>query len=188
MSKLGTGGGVCTDYEIRALKKQFNIIEPFDDDSVQPTSYDLHFDASKGYIKPPLAFDVEEKEKGSGLNIPPSTLTLVSTKERIFIPKGLVGVVYGKSSLARIGLVVHQTGSYVDTGFHGDITMELVNHNEYPIRLYDGCPIGQLVLFTTTGIPTNVYNEMDNHYQHQKYATASRYEETFDGVSYHIKD
>lgn len=184
MSKVS---GVLTDYDIKGLKNSHNIIEPFEEQYLQPCSYDVHFDLHRNYIVPPLAMDKQLDKVNGGLKIPPQTLVLISTKERVFVPNGIVGELHGKSSLGRIGLNVHITAGFLDSGFHGNVTLELYSTNDYPIVLKDNCPIGQLVFKTTTGQSVRTYNEKDNHYQHQAYTTPSRYEMCFDGDYYVIE-
>lgn len=162
---------VLNDVMIHQRVKSENIISPFNLESLQPCSYDLHFDASEGFINPPYA----REECDGNLIIPPNDLTLVSTVEHINVPTDLCGVVHGKSSLGRIGLAVHITAGFVDSGFNGKITMELVNHNNYPIVLKDGCSIGQIQFQELTFDSQTAYSDKRNHYQYQDTVKESRY-------------
>ena len=68
----------------------------------------------------------------------PGEFVLGSTLERVGIPDDLVGRVEGKSSLGRLGLLIHSTAGFVDAGFDGHITLELSNVANLPITLYPG--------------------------------------------------
>jgi dCTP deaminase len=84
----------------------------------------------------------------------------------------LVGRVEGKSSLGRIGLMVHITAGFIDPGFVGTITLEFHNCSPHPIRLYAGMKICQLSFFET-GRVENPYN-VTGRYQHQTTVTPSK--------------
>lgn len=92
------------------------------------------------------------------IELPPKQFILADTVEYIALGRGMVGIIDGKSSLARLGLMIHQTGGFVDEGFEGTITLEIVNNNPNPIMLYAGMPICQIRFEETNGAckPYNV--------------------------------
>ena len=96
---------------------------------------------------------------------------LAHTRERVKIPNDLVAVVDGRSSLGRLGLMVHVTAGYIDCGFEGQITLELHNVGEFPIRVYAGDRICQLRFHRMAVVATKPYN---GKYQGDTGAVASR--------------
>ena len=110
----------------------------------------------------------------------------VSTMEKVHIPNGYVGRIEGVSSLARIGLMVHITSGFIDPNFNGNITLELINVNRYPIVLEDGARICQLVIEKLDSENQREYGT-SNHYQDQDKTTPSRYEDDFRASHYVIK-
>ena len=127
------------------------VIDPLDDDQLQPASVDLrlgnHFlkvdenavdsitlDSELRYL------DIHQDE----IVIPPHSFLLAVTRERIKLPSNMTAFVEGRSSIGRIGLFIQNAG-WVDPGFAGTITLELFNANRLPIRLSAGRRICQLV-------------------------------------------
>jgi dCTP deaminase len=86
--------------------------------------------------------------------------------------------VEGKSSLGRLGLIVHATAGFVDPGFKGTLTLEITNLTRVPIKLYPGLPIAQLSFMTLDAPAERPYGSegLGSHYQGQVAATESRYE------------
>ena len=80
----------------------------------------------------------------------PGEFVLGSTLERIGVPDDLVGRIEGKSSLGRLGLIIHSTAGFIDAGFDGHITLELTNIATLPITLYPGMKIGQVSFMQMT--------------------------------------
>lgn len=95
---------------------------------------------------------------------------LASTQETVHIPNDIVGMVNGKSSLGRQGLVIHQTAGFIDPGFKGQITLELTMVSNKPLRLHAGQPICQLVLMRLTSAAERPYGSdgLGSHYQGQQ--------------------
>ncbi|GIS68579.1 MAG: hypothetical protein CM1200mP8_1370 [Chloroflexota bacterium] len=106
---------------------------------------------------------------------------LASTLEHIEIPANIVARLEGKSSLGRIGLLIHSTAGYVDPGWQGHLTLELSNVASLPITLYFGMPIGQLSFLRLTTEAENVYgsNALNSKYLGQTQPTASRMHRNF---------
>ncbi len=176
---------IQVDKQIRAMIQCSKIkIEPYDEDSINPNSYDLHlgnnFQISKqnGGINP---YDQRTVEKAfyektcSELWIQPGEFVLGRTEEKISLPADIVGSVEGKSSLARLGLSIHQTGGWIDAGFSGTITLELHNCSLNQILLSAGMPIAQIVFFQTMPAELPYGDRQNSKYQNQESATLSRY-------------
>ena len=107
---------------------------------------------------------------------------MASTFEHIELPDNLVARVEGKSSLGRLGLLIHSTAGYVDPGFKGHLTLELSNVANLPITLYFGMKIGQLSYLRLTTAAEYPYGspELGSKYQGQRDPTASRIHRDFE--------
>ena len=100
---------------------------------------------------------------------------LGSTLERVALPDDLVARLEGKSSLGRLGLLIHSTAGYVDPGWDGYLTLELSNVANLPITLYPGMKIGQISFFKLTSPAETPYGGAGNKYQGQRGPTPSRF-------------
>jgi dCTP deaminase len=87
----------------------------------------------------------------------------------------------GKSSLGRLGLLIHSTAGYVDPGWKGNLTLELSNVANLPIALYYGMKIGQISYFRMTTPVDRPYGspELGSKYQGQSEPTASAFHRDF---------
>lgn len=165
-------------------------IDPFRVDRVQPNSYDVSLSQNFIYIGRDCNDVLDVKDKNTydlgavsvrrcSIILTPGEFVLGETSEKVRLPDNIVASIEGKSSLARLGLQIHQTGGWIDAGFSGTITLELYNASPRPIKLYAGMPIGQLVFFKTKhcAIP---YSRMPHaKYYQQTGATTSKYYENF---------
>lgn len=106
----------------------------------------------------------------------PREFILGTTVEKIKIPENMVGRLEGKSSLGRIGIVIHSTAGYVDPGFNGQLTLEISNLAPLPIALYPGMRICQISFALMTSKANNPYGsvKLGSHYQDQKGVVGSR--------------
>ena len=95
-------------------------------------------------------------EVGEEFILHPSEFALASTLEYIKLDNDVAAEIHGKSSWARLGLVVHGVAGFVDPGFSGTLTLELVNLGKFPIPLYVGTKIAQLT-FHKLGKPAPGY-------------------------------
>jgi dCTP deaminase len=113
----------------------------------------------------------------------PGEFVLGSTLERVGVPDDLVARVEGKSSLGRLGLLIHSTAGFVDAGFEGHITLELSNAANLPITIYPGMKIGQISFLEMTTPAEHPYGSATtgSKYQGQRGPTPSRYFENFTG-------
>lgn len=140
------------------------IIDPLPE-IIQPASVDLSL-ASKlkmlddglnvlSVDRNPRYRDIEIDD--DGYRLMPGCFVLGSTQERIEVPHDVVARVEGKSSLGRLGLMVHVTAGFIDPGFRGNITLELKNLNTSPILLTVGMLISQLCFQSGIGFADKVY-------------------------------
>ena len=148
---------VLSDRTIRQYIEEGRIkIDPYDPDELQPASVDLHFDKRVLVFRNNTAGYLDLRKDSVDLteeveivpDVPfmlhPGEFVLGSTLEHIEIPNDLVARLEGKSSLGRIGLLIHSTAGYVDPGWKGHLTLELTNVSRIPITLYYGMRIGQI--------------------------------------------
>jgi dCTP deaminase len=181
---------ILSDVSIRkALAEGRIIIDPLDEASIQPSSVDLHFDRyfrvfrndTTPFIDPKepqenLTELVEVTEEGSFI-LHPGEFVLGSTLERVALPDDLVARLEGKSSLGRLGLLIHSTAGFVDAGWDGHLTLELSNVANLPIAIYPGMKIGQISFLEMTTPASAPYGSasMGSKYQGQRGPTPSRY-------------
>jgi len=169
------------------------VIEPLDLTCIQPSSVDLHIDRyfrvfrnhTLGYIdvKQNLEDLTELVEIGEddAFILHPGEFVLGSTLERVALPTDLVARLEGKSSLGRLGLLIHSTAGFVDAGWDGQLTLELSNVANLPITLYPGMKIGQISFIRMTTPADLPYGsaEVGSKYQGQVGPRPSRYWENF---------
>lgn len=118
----------------------------------------------------PASLDVRIKES---VTLIPGEFALASTIEYVRIPASFVARLEGKSSLGRIGLLVHITAGFIDAGFYGNIVLELSNLSDKVIRLRSGDCVAQLCFMKLLGCPERLYGDCGNHYQGQEGITRS---------------
>lgn len=159
---------ILSDRDIKkAIEEKKVIIDPFEVSCVQPSSYDLHLQ-NKVLVFDNYAasvIDVREKQDVSrlvkigdeGFVIHPGEFILGSTTENFRIPNDLAGKLEGKSSLGRLGLIVHATAGFVDPGFEGQLTFEITNISRLPIRLYGNMKIAQICFLKMSSEVENPY-------------------------------
>ena len=106
----------------------------------------------------------------------PGEFVLGSTLEHVEVPDDLVARLEGKSSLGRIGLLIHSTAGYVDPGWKGHLTLDLSNLARLPITLYYGMKIGQISFLQLTTAAIRLYGSesLQSKYQGQTLPTPSR--------------
>ena len=120
----------------------------------------------------------------------PGEFVLASTIERIKLSDNVVGRLEGKSSLGRVGLLIHSTAGYVDPGWDGQLTLELTNVAKLPITLYYGMRIGQISFLDLSTSAENPYGstKLSSRYQGQTDATASKIHLDFDSQIKHTDE
>ncbi|MBD3611953.1 MAG: dCTP deaminase [Hydrogenovibrio crunogenus] len=114
-------------------------------------------------------------EEGQAFFLHPGELALASTFESVSIPDDLVGWLDGRSSLARLGLMVHVTAHRIDPGWQGQIVLEIFNSGKLPLALRPGMDICAINFETLSSAAIKPYNKRaDAKYRNQKGPTASR--------------
>jgi dCTP deaminase len=180
---------VLSDRDIRKeIEAGRLVIDPFDEAAVQPASVDLKLGAEfrvfrnyrLPYIDPkqemPDLTELEVLAEDKAFILHPGEFALAVTVERVHIPDDLVGRLDGKSSLGRLGLIVHSTAGYVDPGFDGRLTLELTNIINLPIQLYQGMPVSQISFNRLTSPAERPYGQGGgSKYQGQTGPEPSRY-------------
>jgi dCTP deaminase len=121
--------------------------------------------------------ELVETREGEPFILHPGEFVLGQTLERVTLPDDLVARLEGKSSLGRLGLLIHSTAGFVDSGFSGNLTLELSNVANLPITIYHGMPIGQISFMRMDGPVERPYGAGDNKskYQGQAEPTPSRF-------------
>ena len=185
---------VLSDRDIRAaIKSGEVVIRPYDPVDLQPSSVDLHLDRRfrvfrnnrYPYIdvrKPqPDLTELVTIENDEPFILHPGEFVLGQTLEWTELPADLVARLEGKSSLGRLGLLIHSTAGYVDPGWKGNLTLELSNVANLPIALYFGMKIGQISFFRMSSAVERPYGskELGSKYQGQSEPTASAFHRDF---------
>ena len=185
---------VLADRTIRRLIAEGRIeIDPFDDALVQPSSVDVRVDrffrvfhnARYPYIdvkeRQEDLTELVEVDEDTPFILHPGEFVLGSTLERIRLPDDLVARLEGKSSLGRLGLLIHSTAGFIDPGWDGHVTLELSNVANLPITIYHGMKIGQLSFVQLTEPAEKPYGSggLGSKYQGQRGPTPSAYWRNF---------
>ena len=183
--------GVLSDGTIRRLVSEGRLrIDPWDPEMVQPASVDLRLgDSFRVFHNHRIqTIDISDPPRdltehvsianGDEFVIHPGEFVLGRTAEWVELPNDIVARIEGKSSIGRLGLVIHATAGWVDPGWSGTLTLEITNFNSVPIVLRAGMPIAQLSLVSLDAPAERPYGHPDlgSHYQGQVEATESRYE------------
>ncbi len=188
---------VLSDHTIKEeINKGRIVIDPLGEGCIQPASVDVHLDrqlllfrnSRRPYIDLRKEMDdlteMTEISNDSPFMLHPGEFVLGSTLENIGLPDDLVARLEGKSSLGRIGLLIHSTAGYVDPGWQGHLTLELSNVSNLPITLYFGMKIGQLSYARLTTPADILYGSpsLGSKYQGQIAPTASRAYKEFESL------
>ncbi len=116
-------------------------------------------------------------DDGDYLSMDRDMFVLATTAETLEISNRVVAEISGKSSVARLGLLVHTTAGWIDPGFRGQVTLELATHAPYVTRIYPGMKVAQL---TFDECKTPSVSGYTGKYTGQSGPTASRYHLNFD--------
>jgi len=182
---------VLSDGTIRRLVASGRIVvTPFEERLVQPASIDLRLGDSFRVFHNHRAAAIDLRDgpphglteevtasPEAGFVIHPGEFCLGRTQEWVELPDDVVARIEGKSSLGRLGLIVHATAGFIDPGWRGTLTLELNNLTRVPIKLYPGLLIAQLSFMGLDRAAERPYGseELGSHYQGQVAATESRY-------------
>jgi dCTP deaminase len=185
-----SASSVLSDGTIRRLVADGTItIDPWDPELVQPASVDLRLGNSFRVFHNYRASAIDLRDPPTNLTEPitigpdepfvihPGEFCLGTTLEYVTIPDDVVARIEGKSSLGRLGLIVHATAGFCDPGWRGRLTLELNNLTRVPIKLWSGLPVAQLSFMALDAPAERPYGHagLGSHYQGQVEATESRY-------------
>ncbi|MFB6214076.1 MAG: dCTP deaminase [Candidatus Nanohaloarchaea archaeon] len=185
---------ILSDRDLRKLIEQKNAVQAPEDDldfdlQLGPSSFDLRLGYEFGVLntrklemidtmdmeKYEDFIEKEEHTPGEGVVIHPGEFLLGATLETLKVPDNLVARVEGRSSYGRLGIIVHATAGYIDPGFEGDITLEMQNLGNAPVKLYPEDRICQVVFETMTSEAETPYGDKeDTKYMGQTGATGSK--------------
>jgi dCTP deaminase len=186
---------VLADRDIRSELETGRVrIEPYDPADLQPSSVDLHLDRSFRVFRnnryPYIDVRAPQPDLTELLTVDgddpfilhPGEFVLGQTLEWIELPDDLVARLEGRSSLGRLGLLIHSTAGYVDPGWKGNLTLELSNVANLPIALFQGMRIGQISFFRMSSPVERPYGSegLGSKYQGQSEPTASAFHADFD--------
>ena len=186
---------VLSDRSIRAeIEAGRIVIDPYDERLIQPSSIDVRVDSrfrvfhNSRYpyidVRQPMddLTELVDKPGDEPFILHPGEFVLGQTLERVTLPEDLVARLEGKSSLGRLGLLIHSTAGFVDPGFSGNLTLELSNVANLPITIYQGMPIGQISFMRMDSPVEHPYGsgEKASKYQGQDEPTPSRFYLNFD--------
>jgi dCTP deaminase len=187
---------VLSDRTIRRLLDEGRIgVDPYDPQLMQPSSLDVrvdrYFRVFRNSRYPYIDVKTEQEELTELVEVGdepfilhPGEFVLGSTLERVTLPDDLVARLEGKSSLGRLGLLIHSTAGFIDPGWDGHVTLELSNVANLPITIYYGMKIGQLSFVQMTEPAETPYgaDKLGSKYQGQRGPTPSRYWQNFEQV------
>jgi len=186
---------VLSDRDIRAALESNAIrIDPYNPHDLQPSSVDLHLDRSFRVFRNNRYAYIDVRSPQPDLTellsvandepfiLHPGEFVLGQTLEWVELPDDIVARLEGRSSLGRLGLLIHSTAGYVDPGWKGTLTLELSNVANLPIALYYGMSIGQISFFAMSSAAERPYGsaELGSKYQGQSEPTASAFHRDFD--------
>lgn len=185
---------ILSDQDIKKQIKDGRVVvtSPLDDheQNIHASSMDLRlgkffkvYEHSKFPVLDPVMSDsfkdrtklIEIDEPGVPFIVHPGDFVLGVTIEKLKLPDNIVARVEGRSSLGRLGIIIHSTAGFIDPGFEGTITLEITNINRMPVALYPGMRICQLA-FEELSSPAEVpYNQKKSaKYQNQELPEESR--------------
>ena len=185
---------VLADRDIRTELEAGRVtIRPYDPQDLQPSSVDLHLDRSFRVFRnnrypyidvrapQPALTELLTVDDDEPFILHPGEFVLGQTLEWVELPDDLVARLEGKSSLGRLGLLIHSTAGYVDPGWKGNLTLELSNVANLPIALYHAMRIGQISFFKMSSPVERPYGSPDlrSRYQGQKEPTASAFHQDY---------
>ena len=168
--------GVLSDTDLKNRLKSDLIIHPLlhKESQVCGCKIDLHlsgifYEISRSLIGSYDPIDLLEARKdvrrevilplGESLVLHPGDFILAPTLENVSIPNNLLGILQGRSSLGRLGVIVHATASFIDPGFKGVITLELSNLGHIPVRLYTMARVASIAFLNISGVVKFPYGE-----------------------------
>ncbi|MDP3964065.1 MAG: dCTP deaminase [bacterium] len=185
---------ILSDRDIqKAIDDGRIVIDPIFPNSIQPASVDLHLGADLLVFKTDFHTCIDPKEPLDGMMeevqisgdrqfiIHPKQFALGMTYEITGVADDMVGRLEGKSSLGRIGLIIHATAGYLDPGNKLKMTLELHNISNLPIKLYYKMPIAQMSFTPLSSKAENPYGKekLGSKYYGSMKPQASQYYKNF---------
>ncbi len=178
---------------IKEIKKGEIVVSPFQRKNVQPASVDLHldkefltFNRNENFIidvKKPVKNLMQKIEINSrkAFILHPKEFVLALVLEETGVSKNFVGRLEGKSSLGRLGLIIHTTAGYLDPGNSLKMTLELFNAGTIPIKLYYKMPIAQMAFEKLSSPCQRPYGDhnLNSKYYKDKHVKASDMHKNF---------
>jgi dCTP deaminase len=186
---------VLSDRTIaRAIAEGRIGIDPYEQALLQPSSVDVRVDrffrVFRNHQHPFIDVKQAQEDLTEQVEIEderpfilhPGEFVLGSTLERISLADDLVARLEGKSSLGRLGLLIHSTAGFIDPGWDGHVTLELSNVANLPITIYYGMKIGQISFMQMTEPAEVPYgsSSLGSKYKGQRGPTPSRYWQNFE--------
>ena len=181
----------------RSIKKEIEkgsiSLNPFNPTDIQPSSIDVHLDKSFLIFNKAQHSLIDVKKKTDDLMkeviiteeqpfiLHPGEFVLGSTLESVKLSASISARIEGKSSLGRIGLLIHSTAGFVDAGWEGKLTLELSNVSPLPITLYYNMKIGQISFMQLSSPVERPYGSeaLGSKYQNQEKPEASKFYKNF---------
>ena len=179
------------------IDRQRIVLDPWESTMLQPSSIDVRLDRifrvfenhryphiDPAEDQPDLTREVVVEGENEPFILHPGEFVLGSTLEVIGLADDVVARLEGKSSLGRIGLLIHSTAGFIDPGFRGQVTLELSNVANLPIAIYPGMKIGQISFYQLSTPAENPYGSpgAGSKYQGQSGPTPSRVHHDFGGL------
>ena len=194
MLNIKTNNMILSDRDIKKNLESGHIsVKPLFPNSIQPASIDVHLGANFLVFKNTSNVCIDPKEPIDGMMeeatidenrqfiLHPGEFALGMTYETVAVPHDMVVQLNGKSSLGRIGLIVHATAGYVDPGNTLKITLELHNLANLPIKLYYKMPIAQVAFIKLSSEVDVPYGKdaLNSKYFGSTKPVASQYHKNF---------
>jgi len=167
---------ILPDHEIKkCLREGKIVITPIDEDvQIQPAGVDLRLGNDFRIFRMISTPFIDTKKKTEnytekitiGDDVPfiihPGEFVLGSIKEYIKMPDDLVGAMDGRSSLGRLGVVVHATAASINPGWEGHLVLEITNIGKMPVALYPGQRVAKLAFHKLSSPSELPYNKRDD--------------------------
>lgn len=181
---------VLSGEQIREYIRQGRIIiDPLDERLIGPSQIDLRLGSRFRVFKPTKAVDPFDKKsiekntelvdtKDGSFVLKPGQLVLGITLEKVAVPNDLVGAIEGRSSVARMGVFIHISSGHVNPGSGlkkpFPVTLEILNMNPAPVKLYPGMRICQLLFYTMDRAARRGYDDIKGKYSGKLEPSSSR--------------
>lgn len=153
------------------VNQKVYLVNPYNQEMLQPNSIDLTLG---GELKTINGKSIDLTQ--GSYKLKPKEFLLGATGEKIHIPYDLCGHIDGKSSIGRLGVFVHISSGFIDSGFTGNVTLEIFNASDKEFELYHGMSICQIVFEMLSSPVAKPYGQRGNHYQNSDGVVLSKYE------------